>query len=51
MFDKMLTVLDTNSQHEGYAVIANIADWSKAFEGQCPKLGVDSLMINGFRKL
>ena len=34
------TQLDINNQNEAYAGIISMLDWSKAFDRQCPKLGV-----------
>ena len=50
MIDKVLRALDTNNQKEAYAVIASLIDWSKAFDRQCPKLGVQSFVDNGVRR-
>ena len=50
LIDKVMTVLDTNNQKEAFAVILNMIDWSKAFDRQCLKLGVQSLVNNGVRK-
>ena len=44
------TQLDTNNQSEAYATIISMIDWSKAFDRQCPKLGVQSFIRNGVRK-
>ena len=50
MLDKIHTQLDTNNQSEAYATIISMIDWSKAFDRQCPKLGVQSFIRNGVRK-
>ena len=50
MVDRILTVLDTNNQHEKNAVIVQLVDWAQAFDRQCPLLGMKSFIKNGFRK-
>ena len=50
MLDKIHTQLDTNNPSEAYATIISMIDWSKAFNRQCPKLGVQSFIRNGVRK-
>ena len=50
MLDTIHTQLDTNNQSEAYATIISMIDWSKAFDRQCPKLGVQSFIRNGVRK-
>ena len=50
MVDRILTVLDTNSQREAYAVVAQLVDWAQAFDRQCPKLCIESFVKNGVRK-
>ena len=50
MLDKIHAMLDINNQKEAYAVIMSMVDWSKAFDRQCPKLGVQSFIRNGVRK-
>ena len=49
MIDKILTSLDNSSRGEVKAVIAQLIDWSKAFDLQCPKLGIESFVKNGVR--
>ena len=49
MVDKILTILDTNNNEEKYAVIAQMVDWSKAFDRQDPKLGIQNFIQNGVR--
>ena len=49
LVNKILTLLDTNNEHEKYAVVAQLVDWSKAFDRQDPKLGVESFIRNGVR--
>ena len=44
MVDKILTILDTNNEEEKYAVVAKLVDWSKAFDRQDPKLGIQNFM-------
>ena len=43
MLHKILTTLDKNTSKEKYAVIANLIDWSSAFDRQSPKLAIESL--------
>ena len=50
MIDRILTVLDRNSQQEANAVIAQLVDWSQAFDRQCPLIGIRSFIKNGVRK-
>lgn len=38
MIDKILSALDRNSRGEINAVLAEMFDWSKAFDMQCPKI-------------
>ena len=49
MVDRILTILDTNNETEKYAVVAQLVDWSKAFDRQDPKLGIESFIKNGVR--
>ena len=49
MIHRILTVLDTNTQRETFAVIASMKDWNNAFPRQCPKLGIESFIENGVR--
>ena len=49
MINKILTILDTNNDHEKYAVVAQLVDWSKAFDRQDPKIGIESFIQNGVR--
>ena len=49
MIHKILTTLDRNNSEEKYAVIAQLVDWSKAFDRQDPKLGMDSFIRCGVR--
>ena len=44
MMNKILTILDSNNQKEKYAVVAQLVDWSKAFDRQDPKLGVNAFI-------
>ena len=48
-FNKILTILDTNNDFEKNAVLAQLVDWSKAFDRQDPKLGVQCFNKNGVR--
>ena len=49
MVDRILTILDSNNEVEKYAVLAKMVDWSKAFDRQDPKLGIQSFIKNGVR--
>ena len=49
MVHKILTTVDRNSSGEKYAVIAQLVDWSKAFDRQDAKLGIDSFIRCGVR--
>ena len=49
MLHKILTALDTNTTKEAYAVIANLIDWSSAFDRQSANLAIDSFIQNGVR--
>ena len=49
MIHRILTVLDTNTQRETFAVIASMIDWNNAFPRHCPKLGIESFIENGVR--
>jgi hypothetical protein len=49
MVNRILTILDSNNEQEKYAVITMLVDWSKAFDRQDPKLGIESFIINGVR--
>ena len=49
MVNRILTILDTNNTDEKYAVIANLIDWSKAFDMQDPTIGIKSFIQNGVR--
>ena len=49
MLHKILTTLDKNMTKEAYAVIANLIDWSSAFDRQSAKLAIDSFIENGVR--
>ena len=49
MVHQILTILDSNDQKEKYAVIVQLIDWSKAFDRQDPKLGVEAFIKNGVR--
>ena len=50
MLDTIHTQLDVNNQSEAYATIIGMIDWSKAFDRQCHKLGVQSFIKNGVRR-
>ena len=49
MVHKILMAVDTNNSKEKYAVIAQLVDWSKAFDRQDPKIGMDSFIKCGVR--
>ena len=49
MVHRILTAVDKNNSEEKYAVIAQLADWSKAFDRQDPNLGIDSFIRCGVR--
>ena len=49
MLNRVLTAVDKNSQSEAIAVVANLVDWSKAFDRQCHTLGIKSFIQNGVR--
>ena len=49
MVHRILTILDTNNDSEKYAVLTQLVDWSKAFDRQDPKLGIESFIRNGVR--
>ena len=50
LLDKILTAVDRNNQHEAYAVILQMIDWSQAYDRQCPKMAIQSFIKNGVRK-
>ena len=50
MVNKILTILDANNSNEKYAVIMQLIDWSKAFDGQDAKLGVEAFLKLGVRE-
>ena len=47
--DKILKTLDKNNLEESYALVLNLYYWKKAFDMQCPKLGLQSFISNGVR--
>ena len=49
MLNRILSILDTNTTKEKYAVMAHLIDWSKAFDRQDPKLGLQNFIENGVR--
>jgi hypothetical protein len=49
MINEMLTSVDRNSISEKFAVWCSMIDWKKAFDRQCPTLGVKSFVENGVR--
>ena len=45
MLNRILTVLDKkHTTSESMAVILNLVDWRQAFDRQCPRLGIESLV-------
>ena len=49
LLHKVLKSLDRNSSSESMAVILTMVDWSKAFDRQSHKIGVQSFIDNGVR--
>ena len=49
MINEILTAVDKNSVSEKFAVWCSLIDWKKAFDRQCPTLGVKSFVENGVR--
>ena len=49
MIHQILKAVDSNTVNDKMAVILSMVDWSKAFENQSHKLGVDSFIRNGVR--
>ena len=49
MINRILTMLDTNNKDEKYAIVAQLIDWSKAFDRQDPRLGIEAFIRNGVR--
>ena len=49
MLNQILTAVDRNSKSEAMAVVANLVDWSQAFDRQSHNLGVKSFIANGVR--
>ena len=49
IMNRILTVLATNNEDEKLAVLAQLVDWSKAFDRQDPTLGIKSFIRNGVR--
>ena len=49
LVDRVLSVLDGSTRGEHTAVIATLADWSKAFDRQDPTLAIKSFQDNGVR--
>ena len=47
LIDKILQSLDKNSKNEAVAVLATLVNWKQAFPRQCPKLGIQSFIVNG----
>ena len=50
MINKILSILDTNNDKEKYAVVAQLVDWSNAFDRQDQKLCINSF-INKYEVL
>ena len=49
MINTILTILDTNNTEERYAIVAQLIDWSKAFDRQDHKLGIEAFIRCGVR--
>ena len=49
MLNRILTTLYRNSKSEAMSVIANLVDWSQAFDRQNHNLGIKSFIENGVR--
>ena len=49
LVDRVLSVLDGSTRGEHTAVIATLADWSKAFDAKDPTLAIKSFQDNGVR--
>jgi hypothetical protein len=49
MMKQILTILDTNNEDDKYAVLAQLIDWSEAFDRQDPTLGIKAFVKNGVR--
>ena len=49
MINKILTSVDVNNSKEKYAIVAQLIDWSKAFDRQDAKLGINAFIRNGVR--
>ena len=49
MINRILTIVDSNSNSEKYAVVAQLIDWSKAFDRQDATLGIQSFIKCGVR--
>ena len=49
MLHKILSILDTNNQKDKFAVLAQLVDWSKAFDRQDHTLGIQSFIRSGVR--
>ena len=49
MLNRILSILDTNTKDEKYAVVAQLIDWSKAFDRQDHTLGIQNFIKNGLR--
>ena len=50
MINEILSNVDRNSINEKFAVFCTMVDWEKAFDRQCPVLGVKSFIQNGVRR-
>ena len=49
LLHQVLINLERNSQSEAFAVVMSMVDWSKAFDRQSHRLGVQSFIDNGVR--
>ena len=49
MLNRILTILDSNDHKQKYAVVCQLIDWSKAFDRQDHRLGIEALLRTGVR--
>ena len=47
--NKIITILDTNNDHEKYAEVEQLVNWSKDFDRQDPKIGIESFIQDSVR--
>ena len=50
MVHTILTILDTNTCNQKYAVIAQLIDWSQAFDRMDAKIGIEAFIKCGLRQ-